>query len=565
MRQGPFLLRLVPGLTLGLLSAPVIAGMAGTLSPAFGLDPLSRDGPGFAALISLGDWPGLWPAARLSVVTGVVSTLLAVLISLGVVATMIGRPGFATVQRILSPLLSVPHAAAALGLAFLIAPSGWIARALSPWATGWTQPPDLLILNDPAGLALVFGLVAKEMPFLLLMILAALPQTDAARRMTVSASLGYGRLAGFTLTVLPALYQQIRLPIYAVLAYAMTSVEMAMILGPTLPPSLSVQIVLWATEPNLTHRGTAAAAALLQILLVAATLGAWRLAELAVTRLLRRVASAGRRGAWLDGAFQPVVLILGLVPALALFAGLAGLGVWSVAGLWSFPDILPQNLTLATWMRAAPTLWQISATTLALALVSTGVALALVLACLEAEHRFGLNPSATVLWLLYLPLIMPQVAFLPGLQMLALSAGVQGGFAPVAAVHLVFVLPYVFLSLASPFRAWDGRIAVQGAALGASPDRVFWHLRLPMLLAPVLTAAAVGLAVSVGQYLPTLLIGGGRVETLTTEAVSLASGGNRRVIGTHALLQMALPAMGFALAVGLPRLVFANRRGVGLA
>ena len=83
-----------------------------------------------------------------------------------------------------------------------------------------------------------------------------------------------------------------------------------------------------------------------------------------------------------------------------------------------------------------------------------------------------------------------------------------------------------------------------------------------MLLAPVLTALAVGVAVSVGQYLPSLMLGGGRVETLTTEALALASGGNRRLIGATALLQMVLPAMAFALALALPRLVYANRRAM---
>src|SRR5690606_540084 len=121
-------------------------------------------------------------------------------------------------------------------------------------------------------------------------------------------------------------------------------------------------------------------------------------------------------------------------------------------------------------------------------------------------------------------------------QIAALRSGVEGHWMAVSAAHLVFVLPYVFLSLAPAYRAWDQRISVAGLALGATPARVFWHLRLPMLLRPVLTAAAVGLAVSVGQYLPTLLIGGGRVETLTTEAVALSSGGNRRLIGAYALL-----------------------------
>ena len=53
-------------------------------------------------------------------------------------------------------------------------------------------------------------------------------------------------------------------------------------------------------------------------------------------------------------------------------------------------------------------------------------------------------------------------------------------------------------------------------------------MKLPMLLRPMATAAAIGFAVSVAQYLPTLFIGAGRVATLTTEAVTLSSGADRR-------------------------------------
>lgn len=544
------LLRQVPRATLLLLTVPVLAGLAGTLIPA--ADP--------AALQSLIRWPGLAGAVKLSLVSGMLSTLLALILSLGITAALLGSRHFNRVQALLSPLLSVPHAAAALGLAFLIAPSGWIARALSPWATGWTQPPDLLILNDPMGIALILGLTAKEMPFLLLMILAALPQTDANRRLTLAASLGYGRLAAFTLTVLPALYPLIRLPVYAVLAYAMTAVDMAMILGPSLPPSLSVQITRWMTDPNLADRGIAASAALLQLMLVIATLTIWHGAERALGHLLTRRAASGHRAVTLD-LLRPPLIFAALTLAVALIAGLAGLSLWSVASLWPFPDALP-DLSLKTWTRAAPALMETTGTTLTLALLSTGAALALVLASLEAEHRYRLTPKAGAMALLYLPLIMPQVAFLPGLQVAALRLGAMQGLLATAFAHLIFVLPYVFLSLAAPYRAFDPRITLQATTLGAAPNRIFWTLRLPMLLSPVLTAAAVGLAVSIGQYLPSLLIGGGRVVTLTTEAIALSSGGNRRIVGAYALLQMLLPAIGFAIALILPRLVFRNRRGM---
>lgn len=552
--RGPSLLRQIPRLTVLLMVGPVLAGLAGTVWPA-----LSGDAP--SALSRLLDWAGLPAALRLSLVTGILSTFLSLALALAITAALYGTPAFRRVERVLAPLLSLPHAAAALGLAFLIAPSGWIARALAP-IQGWTVPPDLLILNDPWGIALVAGLVAKEVPFLLLMVLAALPQTDAARRLTLSQTLGYGQVSGIVLGVLPALYRQLRLPVYAVLAYSMTSVEMAMILGPTLPPPLAVQIVLWANMPDIAGRDLAAAGALVLLAALIVTLVLWRGGEAAARGLLIRAAMRGRRGRGWDAPSALIARAASLLVAGGLFAGMAGLALWSVAGAWVFPQFLPQGLTTATWARALPDLTGSAATTLTVAALSTLAALALVLGCLQAEDRFDLHPQAGALWLLYLPLLVPQVAFLPGLHGLMLRAGVEASLPAVALAHLVFVLPYVFLSLSSPFRAWDRRIALAGAALGSSEARIFWRLRLPMLLAPVLTAAAVGMAVSIGQYLPTLMIGGGRVETVTTAAVALSSGGNRRLTGAYALLQVILPALGFALALALPRLAWRNRRGM---
>jgi len=80
-----------------------------------------------------------------------------------------------------------------------------------------------------------------------------------------------------------------------------------------------------------------------------------------------------------------------------------------------------------------------------------------------------------------------------------------------------------------------------------------------MLLRPILIAAAVGFAVSVGQYLPTIFGGGGRFVTLTTEAVSLAGGADRRVIGVYALLQAVLPLIAFVLAMAVPNWIYRER------
>ncbi|MEO0487574.1 MAG: ABC transporter permease subunit [Pseudomonadota bacterium] len=554
----------VPALTIAVLLGPIAAGLMGTLLPAFG-----GLRPGGGSAWSLEPWrqmaaePGLGQGVWLSVKTGLLSTFAALLGCLLLVAGWQGTRVFRAMERMLSPLLSVPHAAAALGLAFLIAPSGWVTRLTSPWLTGWERPPDLLIVQDPGGWSLIAGLMAKELPFLLLMSLAALPQINVGERMLVATALGYGTVRGWMLTVLPALYAQLRLPIYAVLAYAMSNVDVALVLGPSTPPPLSVLILRWMTDPDLALRAPAAAAALLQLGLVVGAIGLWRLGELGAARMGRVMIETGARGAgWLDNMCRMVGVSIATLAALAIFGGLISQLVWSFAGRWRFPEALPSSFGLRSWDRHGEAALEVSLTTLGLAALAACIALLLVLGCLEAEHRRGRNLGRLGLLILYLPLILPQIAFLPGLQILLLQTGAARGLWPVLLSHIVFVTPYMFLALAGPFRAWDTRYATIGAAMGASADGVLWRLRLPMLLTPILTALAVGMAVSVGQYLPTLLASGGRLSTLTTEALALSSGGDRRAIGVWTLALTVAAWLPFAAALLLPQLVFRNRAGM---
>lgn len=555
-------LPLLPVLTLLAMLGPVAAGLWGTVLPAFGhLPAAGLTGPSLDPFRDLLGWEGLPRAVILSISTGVLATVISLAIVVLVTAGWSGTRPFRLLERLLSPLLSVPHAAAAFGLAFLIAPSGWLSRLASPALTGWDRPPDLLIVQDTWGLTMTAGLIVKEVPFLLLITLAALGQADARRSITIAQALGYGRVTGWLKTVFPRVYAQIRPPVYVVLAYSMSVVDVAVILGPNTPPPLSVQIVKWMSDPDLAMRLEAAAGALLQLALVLGALAFWRIGEWGVAALGRRWIASGARGR-LDVPVARAALVAGGGSALAVVLGLVVLVIWSFAGFWGFPDALPDSFTFSNWVRFGPGTFAAATETALIAVPVALVALILTIGCLEAEYRYNLRFSQRAVWLLYLPLLIPQTAFLPGLQTLLLNLGADVGRLPVMLAHLVFVLPYVFLSLSDPFRAWDSRMGTIATALRASPDAVLWRVRLPMLLRPILTALAVGLAVSVGQYLPTLLIGGGRVATLTTEAVALASGGDRRAIAVYGLMQTGAALIPFALALLVPALVWRNRKGM---
>jgi putative thiamine transport system permease protein len=231
----------------------------------------------------------------------------------------------------------------------VLAPSGWIARLLAV-PLGWNRPPDLASVNDPLGLALMLGLMVKEVPFLLLVMLSALTQVPVAQLLATGRSLGYGRAAVWLGVIMPQVWPLIRLPVMVVLAYALSVVDMALILGPSNPPTLAVLLTRLFGDPDLAMLLPASAGGVVQLALAAGGFGLLVLAERAVAVLgrawLRRGGRAARAGAGavlhLLAAAGAGLLALGAVAMLALL-------VWSLAWRWPWPGILPQDWSLRAW------------------------------------------------------------------------------------------------------------------------------------------------------------------------------------------------------------------------
>jgi putative thiamine transport system permease protein len=553
----------MPTLTVGAFMLPIGAGLVGTLLPAFGYLPaIGGNAFGIEPWRRLAAYPGFATSVTVTLGAGLLTSLLAVVIACGFCAWAHERRFMRRIGAWLAPILSTPHSAIAIGLAFLIAPSGWIVRAVSPWLTGWTLPPDVATVGDARGLALVLGLLLKEVPYLVLMIAGALQQVPAAQHLASARALGYTRSEAWLKVVLPQIYPQIRLPVYAVIAFSLSVVDVALILGPTNPPTLAVLAVRWFTDADIQFYFPAAAAATLLLALVVAVIGAWFGLERVAIGLGRRWIARGGREGVLSWSAALAASAFGIGFALSVLA-IVGMGLWSFATQWRFPDALPQGWSLANWMHRLEGLAEPAWLTLAVGVLATLIALALVLGCLENEARSQRRAGTRALWLLYAPLLVPQVAFLFGAQILLVRLDFDGTLAAVVWAHLIFVLPYLFLSLADPWRAFDPRYARTAASLSAAPGRIFWTIKLPVLLRPVLIACAVAFAVSVGQYLATVFAGNGRIATLTTEAVTLAAGADRRIIGAYALVQAVFPLIGYVGAAALPALLYANRRGVG--
>jgi putative thiamine transport system permease protein len=528
---------------LGVALLPVAAGLAGLASV---------DG---AALREVLLAPGVRGALAISVTSGVLATLVAVVLAHLLVAAAAGAGWLARLRAGTLPLLALPHLALGIGLVLVLAPSGLLLRLLSPWATGFTQPPDWITVQDPAGLSLIIGLAIKETAFLVLALLAALAQVPAAGLLRSAQALGYPPRHAWLVAVAPLLARQTRLAVAAVLTYGVTNVDLALALGPRTPPPFAVLVWQWFTSGDLAARELALAGTLVLFAVTLAVLAAGAVLYGAAGWAWRAWAATGRRSRLPGLALAtPAAALLAALG----FAAITGLLLRAATGPAPFPAVLAPRVGMALdpALLAAPLV-----TTLALALATAGIALVLTLWAAEA---LAARPAARarVAVLLFVPLLLPQLAFLFGWQVLLARLGLDGLFVAVLWSHLVFALPYVWGVLAEARAGLDHRLPLVARTLGAGRWTAWWRVTVPLLLRSTLVAAALAVAVSAAVYLPTLFAGAGRVATLATEAAAGIASGNLQEAAAHAALQAVVPLAAFTAAAVAGRCVFRHRRGV---
>ncbi len=530
-----------PAVLIGLLGWPLLYALWAALASAMD----------HRAWMALAGEPQTWRALGLSLWSGMASTLAAVALSAWILRHCFGSPLWARLMRLLAPMLAVPHASFAIGSALLIAPSGWLLRAVSPWASGFTAPPAWATTQDPWAFGLVLVLTAKEVPFLLWAAASHLQRPDVAKRLAleiqIARSMGYTHGAAWWRIAWPQLRPRLRWPMLAVLAYSTTVVDVALVIGPGSPPTLGVLAWGWLLDADVATNGLGAAAAWMLALALAAAAGVATMA----THLLpwRRRWSDGHRGTAPHRCLQRTGSIaLGGLAATYLLVMLA-LAIGSVSGVWPFPALLPQTLTVEAWRSVRESTHTIT-TTLTLGLASSASALLWSVAWLE------LAPEAWDYWLrrlVYLPLVLPAVLWVLGIHALTLALGVDATWSGLWLAHTLACVPYVLITLGPAYTGFDPRYRCVAASLGHGRARFLVSVKWPLLRAVLASALAVGFAVSVAQYLPTLFIGAGRFNTVTTEAVTLASGAQRSLTSAYAWLQWLLPVAMFVLAARLGR------------
>ena len=508
-----------------------------------------QDAVSLSAWAALMQHPQLLEGLALSLFTGALATAIATFVSTLIVISAFERGRIVSLSRGVGPMLAVPHLAFAIGLSFVIMPSGFLTRILAP-LLGWNSPPAWVTTHDPYGLALVIALAVKECGFLIFAWLGILAREDVRQSFNaqkdVAQSLGHGSLSIWLRVLLPQVARQLLWPLVIVFFYATSVLDMALVLGPTQPPTFSM--VVWSdlasASPINNSRGGAGA------VLLAVISGTILFAALELVRLLRHYFM---RYATQGPSLRVVPLWLGIAKwrGLQVFYAAAGVVLLflSFAPLWPFSNLLPPQWSLAAWGQVISRPDALIAS-LVLAALSSFIAIVSLISWFETRRR---TDDILLLIVSLAFLALPSILTGLGEYRLLLRLNLVATALGLLLAHLLPTIAYMMIVLRGPYRSFDERWRAASQGLGKSRFSFLVVVKWPLLKGPVASAMAVGFAVSFAQYVPAQLVSAGRYTTLPMEAVSLASGGDRSLTAAFALLLMLPPLLAFAGAAWIGR------------
>ena len=525
-----------------LVIIPIIFGFIGFFLPSFGYFPILGKSEFNLNYFHLSfNIAGISKSIILSLFTGLVSTLLALFFSQVILLYLFKTRAYNYIKIIISPLIALPHITMAIGLIFLFSPSGLFFRLISPWLTGFDRPPNIFIMPDEYGLFLILGLILKEIPFFILVSLSALQEFSAKKIFDLGKSLQNSNFSSWCILIFPLIYKKIRFVIFIVIAFTASVVDMSLILAPSTPSTLAIRILQTYQSSDADSLFIASNLALIQLFIIIILLLFWMVLEKIVSNKLSFIFFM-KILSFKTFFIKKIVVLTSVILFFLSILGIISSLIWGFSANWYFPNFFPKSLTLDVFTNFYNENKSIIFISIFISFIVSLISSLLTIIWVELIEILKIK-KIYLEWIIFIPLFIPQISFLIGLQSFIIIFDFDSYLLPLIIIQLFYVIPYSFIILAPSLREIKKEIIIVATSLGKNRLQRLLSIKIPIVMSSLLTSFAIGMLVSFSLYTPVYFFGGGRITTLTVEALNLALSGSRQDLGVATFFQIIIPIL----------------------
>lgn len=213
--------------------------------------------------------------------------------------------------------------------------------------------------------------------------------------------------------------------------------------------------------------------------------------------------------------------------------------IWAVSHRWLFPAVAPTEWSLRAWEYIAnPNTKVLGATfnSLWIALAVTAISILVGVPAGKALGMYKFRGKGLVELIILSPSIIPGLAVTMGMHVIFIRMGLSDTMFGVILVHLLPTIPYMTISMSGVFANYDPAFEEQARSLGANAFKTFFLITVPTVVPGIVTGAMFAFLISWGQYILTVIIGGGRVITLPLLLFSFAGSGDFPVTSAMSII-----------------------------
>jgi putative thiamine transport system permease protein len=216
--------------------------------------------------------------------------------------------------------------------------------------------------------------------------------------------------------------------------------------------------------------------------------------------------------------------------------------IWGLSTNWYFPNFFPKSLTLDVFTNFYNENKSIIFISIFISFIVSLISSLLTIIWVELIEILKIK-KIYLEWIIFIPLFIPQISFLIGLQSFIILFDFDSYLLPLIIIQLFYVIPYSFIILAPSLREIKKEIIIVATSLGKNRLQRLLSIKIPIVMSSLLTSFAIGMLVSFSLYTPVYFFGGGRITTLTVEALNLALSGSRQDLGVATFFQIIIPIL----------------------
>ncbi len=231
----------------------------------------------------------------------------------------------------------------------------------------------------------------------------------------------------------------------------------------------------------------------------------------------------------------------------AFLAPVALLLAWSFARRWPWPAPLPERWQALAWTGLAATGGLGAAALRSLGIAGTVALVATSLGFVTSRSAAEARSGVALRWLLHLPFALSPVVLGVGLEYSFLRAGLAGHMVGVALAQGILAYAYAVILFCGLWNARTRAYLDGAATLGATPRQAWIRVLLPIARPLVVLCLVQTFLISWFDYALVLLIGEGRVATLTTSLYQFLLAGDLRLAAASGLILLLPPVIALAV------------------